>query len=173
MSSTAKASSVERPTAVPLDHSAAAALRQTISQLQAPPRVMTVDNTTLAAELDRFAADARRLGERARQLDSRGDVIDSILAGELLTLEQAADIAGCSDEKIRRACEQAAAAKDPIGVKVAGRWLVGKTRLLDLIERGKLDGRRGREARLRAEERAAKYEGWARPQAPLLPVQEA
>jgi hypothetical protein len=31
-----------------------------------------------------------------------GDVIELILAGELLTLDQAADVAECSDEKIRK-----------------------------------------------------------------------
>jgi hypothetical protein len=134
---------------------------------------MTGGKATLAAELDHVAAEARRLAEVARRLDSRGDVIDSILAGELLTLEQAADIAECSGEKIRRACELALSANDPIGVKLACRWLVGKTRLFDIIERGKLDGRRGRQVRLRAEERAGKYKTWARPQEALVTVQEA
>ncbi|MGY4496960.1 hypothetical protein ACVWYH_000887 [Bradyrhizobium sp. GM24.11] len=137
---------------------------------------MTGDQQALASELDRVAAEARGLAERVRQLESSGDVIDLILAGELLTLDQAADIAECSDEKIRRACELAFAANDPLGVKPAGRWLVGKARLLDIIERGKLDGRRGPEARRRAEERAKKYEAWARPQEPLVkevPVREA
>jgi hypothetical protein len=96
-----------------------------------------------------------------------GDVIELILAGELLTLDQAADVAECSDEKIRRACELAAMTNSPMGVKWATRWLVGKGRLLDDIENGKLDSRRGIDARRRAEERARKYEGWARPQGPL------
>lgn len=76
-------------------------------------------------------------------------------------------MAECSDEKIRKACELAAATNNPMGVKWANRWLVGKARLLDDIEHGKLDGRRGKDARRRAEERARKYEGWARPQPPL------
>jgi hypothetical protein len=96
-----------------------------------------------------------------------GDVIELILAGELLTLDQAADVAECSDEKIRRACELAAMTNRPMGVKWATRWLVGKGRLLDDIENGKLDSRRGIDARRRADERARKYEGWARPQGPL------
>jgi hypothetical protein len=96
-----------------------------------------------------------------------GDVIELILSGELLTLDQAADVAECSDEKIRKACELAAMTNRPMGVKWATRWLVGKARLLDDIEKGKLDSRRGIDARRRAEERARKYEGWARPQGPL------
>ena len=96
-----------------------------------------------------------------------GDVIELILAGELLTLDLAADVAECSDEKIRKACELTAMTNRPMGVKWATRWLVGKARLLDDIENGKLDSRRGMDARRRADERARKYEGWARPQGPL------
>ena len=96
-----------------------------------------------------------------------GDVIELILAGELLTLDQAADVAECSDEKIRRACELAAMTNRPMGVKWATRWLVGKARLLDDLEQGKIDRRRGPHVRQRAEERAKKYESWARPQQPL------
>jgi hypothetical protein len=94
------------------------------------------------------------------------DVIALIIAGELLTLDQADDVAECSDETIRRACELSAATSNPIGVKLAGRWLVGKARLLDDIEAGRL-GRREPDARQRAEARAAKYAGWAGPQQPL------
>jgi hypothetical protein len=74
------------------------------------------------------------LADRVRQLESGGDVIDKILDDELLTLAQAADIAECSDEKIRQACELASATNTPLGVKTAGRWLVGKARLLDDID---------------------------------------
>jgi hypothetical protein len=95
------------------------------------------------------------------------DVVDLILNGELLSLEHAADVAECSDEKIRKACVAAAATKRPLGINFAGRWFVGRERLLDDIEQGKIDRRRGRDARLWAEQRAKKYEGWARPQAPL------
>jgi hypothetical protein len=95
------------------------------------------------------------------------DIVDLILNGELLSLEQAADVCLCSDEKIRKACVAAAATICPLGINFAGRWFVGKSRLLDDLEQGKIDRRRGREARLRAEERAKKYEGWAQPQAPL------
>jgi len=102
------------------------------------------------------------------------DVIDQILRGELLPLVLAADVFECSDEKLRKLCELMAGSKRPLGVKFAGRWLVSVARLLDDLEQGILDRRRrGRDARLRAEERAAKFEGWARPQEPLVPVREA
>jgi predicted dehydrogenase len=85
----------------------------------------------------------------------------------LLTLDQAADVAECSDEKIRKACELAAMTNRPMGVKWATRWLVGKARLLDDIENGKLGSCRGIDARPRADERARKYKSWARPQGPF------
>jgi hypothetical protein len=96
-----------------------------------------------------------------------GDVVDQILSGALLTLEQAADIAECSDEKIRKQCELTAGTNRPLGIKFGGRWLCGKERLIDDLEQGKIDRRRGPHVRQRAEERAQKYAGWARPQEPL------
>jgi len=119
--------------------------------------MMTDDPTSLAADLDRLA-------DRVRQLDSEGDVVDLILGGALLSLDQSADVAECSDEKIRKACELSAGTKRPLAVRFAGRWLIGKARLLDDLEQGKIDRRRGPHVRQRAEERARKYEGWARPQ---------
>jgi hypothetical protein len=114
-----------------------------------------------------LAAELQQLLDRVHQLETGGDVVDRILNGELLSLDQAANVAECSDEKIRKACVAAAATKRPLGINFAGRWFVGRERLLDGIEHGKFDRRRGREARLRAEQRARKYESWAWPQAPL------
>jgi hypothetical protein len=92
-----------------------------------------------------------------------------------LTLEQAADVAECSDEKIRKQCKLTAGSSRPLGITFANRWMVGKLELLDDLEQGKIDRRRGPDVRQRAEERAKKYEGWARPQEPLVevPAQEA
>jgi hypothetical protein len=101
------------------------------------------------------------------------DVIDQILRGELLTLEQSADVAEGSDEKLRKLCELTAETKRPLGIRFAGRWFVGKVRLLDDLEQGKIDRRRGPHVRQRAEERARKYEGWARPQEQLALPQRA
>jgi hypothetical protein len=103
-----------------------------------------------------------------------GDVIDQILRGELLTLEQAGDVFDCSDEKLRKLCELTARTKRPLGVKFAGRWLVSVPRLLDDLEQGRLDRRRrGSAERARAEARARKYEGWARPQELLVTPERA
>jgi hypothetical protein len=118
---------------------------------------MIDDQKALATELRRFA-------DRVQQLETSGDVVDLILNGALLSLEQTADVAECSDEKIRKQCELTAGTKRPLGVKFAGRWFVGKAPLLDDLEQGKIDRRRGPHVRQRAEERARKYEEWARPQ---------
>jgi hypothetical protein len=134
---------------------------------------MSDDQKSLAAELDRVAGDARRLAERVRQHESDGSVVARILRGELLTLEQAADVAECSDEKIRKQCELTAGTNRPLGVKFANRWMVGKLELLDDLEQGRIDRRRGTDVRQRAEELAKKYEGWARPQEPLVTPERA
>lgn len=129
---------------------------------------MTDDPKKLAAKLDGIADATRRLADRVRQRENEsGSVIARILRGELLSLDQAADVAECSDEKLRKHCELTAGTNRPLGIKFAGRWFVGQFELLDDLEQGKIDRRRGPEVRLRAEERARKYEGWARPQEPL------
>ena len=93
---------------------------------------------------------AMRADSPRHESDDR--VVARILRGELLTLQQAADVAKCSDEKIMRA---------------------SKLELLDDLEQGKIDRRRGPDARQRAEARASKYEGWARPQEPLVTPERA
>ncbi|QHP69816.1 hypothetical protein EI171_22470 [Bradyrhizobium sp. LCT2] len=136
------------------------------------PTTKTDDRTALAAELERIADAAGRLANHVRHLDGDSrSVISRILSGELLTLDQAAYVAECSDEKLRKHCELTAETSRPLGIKFAGRWLVGKFELLDDLEQGKIDRRRGPDVRNRAEERAQKYEGWARPQKPLKVVE--
>ncbi|SDJ91684.1 hypothetical protein SAMN05216338_107318 [Bradyrhizobium sp. Rc2d] len=128
---------------------------------------MSDDPMLVATELDRLADDTRRLADRVRQRENEsGSVIARILRGELLSLDQAAHVAECSDEKLRKHCELTAGTSRPLGIKFAGRWFVGKLELLDDLEQGRIDRRRGPDVRQRAEERARKYEGWARPQEP-------
>ena len=99
------------------------------------------------------------------------DVVDQILRGELLSLRDAADVFECSDEKLRKLCKLTAETKRPLGVSIGGRWLASVPKLLDDLEQGILDrDRRGTDERRRTEERAKKYEGWARPQEPLVEV---
>jgi hypothetical protein len=85
-------------------------------------------------------------------LQREDDVVGLILAGGALSLDEAADVWQCSDETIRKECEASAARNKPIGVKFRGCWIVGKTRLLDLIQQ-----KEGLPARLEAAERAKKY----------------
>lgn len=141
---------------------------------------MTDDQKSLSSELDRLiaeharlAANIARLADCVRQRESHHSVVARILRGELLTLEQAADVAECSDEKLRKHCELTAETNRPLGIKFANRWMVGKLELLDDLEQGKIDRRRGSDVRQRAEERARRYEGWARPQLPLDVVQRS
>jgi hypothetical protein len=128
-------------------------------------RKMADDQLAIAAELERLADHMRRLADQVHQRENGGSsVIARILRGELLTLDQGADVAECSDEKLRKHCELTAGTSRPLGIKFANRWFVGKLELLDDLEQGKIDRRRGPQVRQRAEERAGKYEGWARPQ---------
>jgi hypothetical protein len=123
---------------------------------------MMSTDTNIADTLDQLAAQLR---QRALQVS---DVIDQILRGELLTLDQAGDVAECSDEKLRKRCVLTATTDRPLGIKIADRWFVSKARLLNDLGQGRIDRRRGPEVRRRAEERAKRYEGWARPQRPLV-----
>jgi hypothetical protein len=102
------------------------------------------------------------------------DVIDLILRGDLLTLDQASDVCLCSDEQVRRQCELAADTRNPLGIQFGRRWFVSKARLLDDFERGRINNKHcGPEARRAAEVRARKFEGWARPQEPLVTPERA
>jgi hypothetical protein len=82
------------------------------------------------ADVERLAVDARRI-KRDRSLDAR------FRAREFLSMREAAVVALCSDETIRRACVRTKDRKDALGTFYEGRWFVDTTRLLDWI------GRRG------------------------------
>lgn len=120
---------------------------------------MTDSPETLAHELSSYAG---RFVERLRRLERAGDVIDQILAGGLLTTEQAADVCQRDKETIRRWCEDAEQNGRPLGIKVAKLWLVGTDRLFDYI-----DEHQDLHARRVAETRAKKYaQMWSLPQQP-------
>ncbi|SHH12938.1 hypothetical protein [Bradyrhizobium erythrophlei] len=114
----------------------------------------------LADELLSFAD---RFANRLRQLEPHGDVIDQILAGGLLTTEQAADVCERDKETIRRWCEDADQEGRPLGIKLAKLWLVGTDRLFEYVEQ-----HQDKHARLVAESRAKKYAlMWSSPQQSL------
>jgi hypothetical protein len=95
----------------------------------------------ILASLEQIIADLRRYG---RDRDGIGD--------RLLTIKQAADVWQCCGEKIRKNCEEGAAANEPLGFKAGPVWMIFMTRLLDRIER--VDGKDARKA---AKIRAQKY----------------
>jgi hypothetical protein len=100
----------------------------------------------------RITDNIRQLMAYVQQLERDDDVIGHILAGGALTLDEAADVWQCCDETMRKECEKAAARNEPIGIKFRGFWIIGTTRLLNLI-----DQTDSRHARLVAEDRAKKY----------------
>jgi hypothetical protein len=102
--------------------------------------------------MHRITDNIRQLMAYVQQLERDDDVIGHILAGGALTLDEAADVWQCCDTTMRKECEKAAARNEPIGIKFGGCWIIGTTRLFNLIEKND-----GRHARLVAEDRAKKY----------------
>jgi hypothetical protein len=79
------------------------------------------------------------------------DWLDAWTEGELITTDEAANVANCSAETIRRRADEAADVGHPIGMQLATVWIISLPRLLRDIER-----RQGRPARLEAATRAKK-----------------
>jgi hypothetical protein len=79
------------------------------------------------------------------------DWVDAYDNGSALSTGQAAHICDCSDDTIRRWAETAADAGQPIGILIAGVWVIDLQRLLNAVER-----RRDLHARRVAESRAKK-----------------
>src|SRR5258706_16164387 len=107
---------------------------------------MPNDPDQLAKRIDEIAAELR-------QLPACGDWIDAFTSHDAISSDEAAFIAGCSAQTIRRRATEAAEIGQPIGISFASAvWLISKRRLLDYIETHK-----GRSGRLAAESRAEKY----------------
>lgn len=81
-----------------------------------------------------------------------GDVIDQIVEGGVLTIQQAAIICETTGQTIYRWNDDAASKGQPLGKKGVT-WLIGRARLLDYIE--KYQG--GLPARVKAENRLRDY----------------
>ncbi|MDH2386401.1 hypothetical protein [Bradyrhizobium sp. CER78] len=84
--------------------------------------------------LSRITLNLKQIMTDLRQLTRDNDVVAQILYGRALTLKEAADVWRCSDETVRKECKKVAAKRQPIGHKVANRWIVCRERLLDRIE---------------------------------------
>jgi hypothetical protein len=107
---------------------------------------MTDDPDRIPRMLEQMAAELRRL-------PACGDWVDGFVEHDAIGTDEAAFIANCSAQTIRRRAAEATAAGRPIGVWFAQSvWLISKRRLLDDIEK-----REGRPGRLAAESRAKKY----------------
>jgi hypothetical protein len=98
------------------------------------------------------------LRERLKRAEAVGDWVDAAHDGELLTSQQAAEVADVTAETIRVYAERAEASGRPIGVQFAraadgsrGVWIISRARLLAYIARHD-----GAPARLIAEKRAEK-----------------
>jgi hypothetical protein len=97
---------------------------------------------------------ANRLIELAETLQQRKparDWVDAHLDGVAFGSDVAAFICGCSPDTIRRRADAAAAAGQPLGILLAGVWLLDLHRLLNWIEE-----HQGRPALLAASSRASK-----------------
>jgi hypothetical protein len=98
-----------------------------------------------------LAAELVLLAERVEQLESRGDVLDQIGRGALLTVRRAATICEISDQRvIDWTLDSVRRGPRPIGEKLTT-WLICTERLFDYIEkyRGGLYARRKAENRLK------------------------
>ena len=98
--------------------------------------------------LSQFIADVERLAVDVRRLKTERSMNDRFRACEFLSLREAALVAPCHRETIRRRCVATKDKKDALGTFHEGRWFVDTVRLLDWI------GRRGTTGdRLNAKER--------------------
>lgn len=101
----------------------------------------------------RIADNIRRELDELSQLQHDGDWVSAWTEGDAIATDQAASIAGCSAQTIRRVAAATAEAGRPIGRQVAKNiWLISRRRLFDWIER---EG--GLPERVKAEARAEKW----------------
>jgi hypothetical protein len=95
-----------------------------------------------------LVTDAEKVVAAARQIKRDNDVVTHVRA-DALSLKEAAFVAECSIETIRRRCERTVAKKGALGGKFQGAWIIDMTLLLDWIEKKRgPDGRRIAEERL-------------------------
>jgi len=82
-----------------------------------------------------------------------GDWVDEWVEGDAIRTDEAASIAGCSMQTVRRTAVAASLAGKPIGRLISKAvWLISRRRLLDWIEHNE-----GLPARVEAVARAEKY----------------
>ena len=103
-------------------------------------------------EVHEITQQLRRQLDRLDKLPG-GDWVDEWVEGDAIRTDEAAFIAGCSAQTVRRDAAAAAAIGKPIGRLISKSvWLISRRRLLNWIE-----GTEGLPARVEAEARAEKY----------------
>jgi hypothetical protein len=102
--------------------------------------------------ISRHIASLERLIADLRQLKRETDVIGLLCDGDGLSVEHVAYALECTDETVRKKCEASASTNCPLGFKFPKCWIIGKTRLLDSVEKEE-----GTHARLVVEDRLKEY----------------
>lgn len=103
------------------------------------------------SDIEKLRAACRATLDACNRIDlgkPNPDWLNQFDEGEILRADEAAKVANCSPETIRRRCVEALEIGEPIGRSVAGIWLLSRSRLLRWIEL-----RDGRPGRLAAETR--------------------
>jgi hypothetical protein len=93
------------------------------------------DEMGVAAELDRMSAEAARLAEKVRRLGRSSAVVTDVRRHQSLSVRQAAEICGVSDQGIRNWIMHANRMHRSIAEMKAGVWLVDTAKLLSYVER--------------------------------------
>jgi hypothetical protein len=107
----------------------------------------------MSEEVHEITQEVRRQLDRLDKVVPGGDWVDEWVEGDAIRTDEAAFIAGCSMQTVRRIAVAATMAGKPIGRLISKSvWLISRRRLLNWIER-----HHRTPARVEAEARAEKY----------------
>jgi hypothetical protein len=107
----------------------------------------------MSDDVQQITQEVRRQLDRLDKLAPGGDWVDEWVEGDAIRTDEAASIAGCSMQTVRRTAVAASLAGKPIGRLISKAvWLISRRRLLDWIEHNE-----GLPARVEAVARAEKY----------------
>ena len=107
----------------------------------------------MSGERHDIMREVHRLLDQLGKVAPGGDWVDEWVEGDAIRTDEAASIAGCSMQTVRRTAVAASLAGKPIGRLISKAvWLISRRRLLDWIEHNE-----GLPARVEAVARAEKY----------------
>jgi hypothetical protein len=107
----------------------------------------------MSGERHDLMREVHRLLDQLDKIAPGGDWVDEWVEGDAIRTDEAASIAGCSMQTVRRTAVAASLAGKPIGRLISKAvWLISRRRLLDWIEHNE-----GLPARVEAVARAEKY----------------